>query len=105
MPHAFTHAAAFRFTFIPCALACAIVVRRFDASRFGNLSSWIRDTCTGNLTPVLLYTSASRLPRILLLAARDIVRGEELTLQHDPLDCAQHSVALHRHAVVNVYSA
>lgn len=66
----------------------------FDASRFGNASSFIRSVCGGSLRFVLLHASARHVPRLLLLAARDIKRGEELTIEHDAIECIKHAMQL-----------
>lgn len=82
-----------------CPVACSL-----DSSRFGNVSSFVRSACDGSLTAVLLHTAASPLPRVLLLARRNIARGEELTLVHDGQDCAKHSMQLHATPDINLYT-
>jgi len=82
-----------------CPVACSL-----DSSRFGNVSSFVRSACDGSLAAVLLHTAASPLPRVLLLARRDIARGEELTLAHDGQDCAKHSLQLHATPDINLYT-
>jgi len=68
------------------------------------VSSFVRSSCDANLLPVLLHSAASRLPRILMLARRDIARGEELTIAHDGQECAKQSLQLHASASMRLYT-
>lgn len=95
---------AARFSLFSLLCVC-LPVFSFDASRFGNLCSFVRHACSGNLVPVLLYTAASHVPRIMLMAGRDIERGEELTMMHDAQDCVKQSMHIKTSATINLYAA
>jgi hypothetical protein len=88
-----------------CALCCVSCAHSLDGSRFGNCASFIRHCCAGNLLPILLYSAVSHMPRVRLITCRDIQRGEELTIGHDPQDCAKHQMQLHAPVYINLYAA
>lgn len=62
-----------------------------DGFRLGNVSRFFQQACDGNLRVQLLYhLPDAPTPRVLFFAAKDIAAGEEITLPHDPYDCAEH---------------
>ena len=80
---------------LPIALGGIVLI----ATAFG-LGQLAGGTEAGLLAALVLAAS----PRVLLLARRDIARGEELTLAHDGQECAKHSLQLHPTPSVHLHA-